>query len=478
MVGPVPSSLRNVREEAPQVPGGVDAISIAELYGQVKSVLSRAFPRDRPVWVRGEIQSISDHHTRTGHCYIDLVDPDSAGERQAPTLRVKCWRRTWGPMRAALASEGITLEAGMVVVLRGEIDFYPARAEVNFVLAEIDVTALLGRLAAQRAALLRTLAAEGLLERNRSLPVPAVPLRIGLVASPGTEGFRDFMGQLEASGFAFHVLVSPATVQGAGAPRSIAVALATAGAAGCDLVVMVRGGGAKADLAAFDSELVARAVATSPVPVWTGIGHTGDESVADLVGNRAFVTPTGCGAELAQRVRAWWEGAVSAADLVTRRAEEVLTDAERRDAAARVRLTGAARHQLRAHGERLSARTAVLAKGVPQRVDVAHADLTSRAARLAPMARDHLVRSGERLNGWRRLLAAYDVERQLERGYTLTLDGAGRPIRSVADLVPGDEMTTRFADGVARSRVEATEHSVTTPPEGEAMEGSNDDHDG
>ncbi len=281
-----------------------EALSIAQLYGEIEAALSAAFPRSRRVWVRGEIQSASDQTGKSGHCYLDLIDPENSGTRGAPALKVKCWRTTWGPLRATLAQQGVTLEPGMVVSIRGSIDFYRPKAEVGFVLAELDVTALLGRLAAQRAALIKALQAEGLLERNRTIAVPAVPLHIGLVGSPGTEGYRDFLGQLTSAGFSFKVDVVPVKVQGAQAPRAVANAIRQL--SGCDVVVVVRGGGSKADLAAFDTEVVARAIATSPCPVWTGIGHTGDESVADLVANRSFITPTECGHQLAVTVAGWW----------------------------------------------------------------------------------------------------------------------------------------------------------------------------
>ncbi len=105
-------------------------------------------------------------------------------------------RRIW-PRTAWCSAEG------MVVVLRGAIDLYRPKGEIGFILSELDVTALLGRLAAQRAQLLGKLEAEGLLRRNAGLPVPEVPLRVGLVASPGTEGYQDFLGQLTGSGFGF-----------------------------------------------------------------------------------------------------------------------------------------------------------------------------------------------------------------------------------------------------------------------------------
>jgi hypothetical protein len=209
------------------------ALSIAELYDEVEGALVRTFPRTRALWVRGEVQSLSD---RTGHCYMDLVDPESAGARQAPTLKVKCWKTTWGPLKATLAREGIDLQPGMVVALRGSLDFYRPRSEIGFILAEIDVTALLGRMAAERAALLRALAAEGLLKANSERPLPDVPLRVGLIGSPGTEGFADFLGQLDGSALAFDVRVVRAAVQGPGAAREVARALDYLAATDCDVV--------------------------------------------------------------------------------------------------------------------------------------------------------------------------------------------------------------------------------------------------
>src|ERR1700684_3180412 len=183
--------------------------SIGGVYEQVEGALNAAFPRNRHLWVRGEIRQVSDH--RSGHLYLSLVDPEDESPRRdrsrggVPTLNVKCWRSSWAPLRHGLAKQGIELTEGMVVVLRGSLDLYRAKGEISLVLAEVDVTALLGRLAAQRAQLLHTLDAEALLRRNAALPLPAVALHIGLVASPGTEGCRDFLGQLTGSGFGFHV---------------------------------------------------------------------------------------------------------------------------------------------------------------------------------------------------------------------------------------------------------------------------------
>ncbi len=459
-----------------------DVLSIGALYEAVEGALTRTFPRSRPLWVRGEISHLSDH--RSGHLYLDLVDPDDVaagaarGRSGTPTLKVKCWRTAWAPLRHALAKEGIELAEGMVVVLRGSIDLWRAKGEVSLVLAEIDVTALLGRMAADRARLLGTLEAEGLLRRNAGLVVPEVPLHVGLVASPGTEGCRDFLGQLLGSGHAFRVSHVKVSVQGPAAPRAVARAVAMLGRSDCDVIAVVRGGGAKADLAAFETEVVARAIATCPKPVLTGIGHSGDQTVADVVAARVCITPTECGQHLVSLVRQWWTARVAEpAALLSRRVPAFLAAAESRDAQARARLTAAARHQLRVHRGRLSGRASTLARRAPGRIESSEVALRARSARLGPLAGGFLGRQEDRLGSWRRLLAAYDVERQLERGYSLTLTSAGALVRSAGELAPSQEIVTRFADGTVRSRVASVEERAGPIGDDQVQGGPAGDHD-
>lgn len=447
-----------------------DALSIAALYGRVQGALARALPRGRPLWVRGEIQSVSD---RTGHCYIDLVDPRALRGRDTPVLKVICWSRTWAPLKTSLDRQGIVLEPGMVITLEGRVELYPPRGQLNFIATGIDVTALLGQVAARRAALLKALELEGLLQRNRAVAVPAVPLRVGLVASKGTEGYRDFTGQLLGSGFGFTILHAAAKVQGAAAPNQIVASLSALFRGGCDLVVVVRGGGSKGDLAAFDSEPVARAIAMAPVPVWTGIGHTGDQSVADVVANRAFVTPTECGQEIVSRVSRCWEQVSGAGVSIAERASEVITDALQRDTRARSRLCASARHQLDRHAERLQGRSSRASVAATRCLATASESLSRSSSRIGPITLERLQGQTERVMAWRRLLAAYDVERQLERGYSITLDDEGRLVRSVSALAPGAVLATRFADGTARSevtRVELRDHEQSDVEKGRPLE--------
>ena len=241
-------------------PPDPDALSISDLYRRIDRALRGAVPGE--VWVSGEVRSFNV--SSRGHCYIDLVDPVSAQDSGTPVLKVVCWSTRWCRVRSTLDQLGITLDTGLVVRVRGEVQLYKPRGDISFILSELDTDALLGKVAAERARLIKALVDENLFDRNRRLAVPRLPLRVGLVASPGTEGYRDFIGCLEASGMAFDVRVVPTQVQGRVAATSVAPGHPPAPVASdCDVLVVVRGGGSKADLATFDAEPVARAIATS-----------------------------------------------------------------------------------------------------------------------------------------------------------------------------------------------------------------------
>ncbi len=196
------------------------------------------------------------------------------------------------------------------------------------------------------------------------------------------------------------------------------------------------------------------AVATKPV--FTGIGHTGDETVADIVAARVCITPTECGQQIVAATAQWWvANVVGPAEILARRVPAFLDEAQARDTQARGRLTAAARQQLRVHRERLGRKGLSIGRRAPDRLDGASTRVRAQASRLGPLSLGHLGRQDERVESWRRLLAAYDVDRQLERGYSLTLTADGQLVRNASALAEKQEIMTRFADGTVDSRVVA-----------------------
>jgi exodeoxyribonuclease VII large subunit len=441
--------------DVPLFPDDGNTRSITELYNELIGYLDRRWGRAHEVWVTGEVQKFADH--RSGHCYLDLIDPASSG-RDAPTLKAKCWRTTWSSIRAAVARAGLRIEEGNVLRVRGYVDLYAPRGELSFIITSLDLGALrlaaLGEHARRRADVLRRLSAEGLLDANERVAMPELPLRVGLVASRDTEGFNDFFGMLESSGFSFAISLARSAVQGSRAPFELRRAIVALGGHDCDVICLVRGGGSQSDLSAFDDESVARAIAASPVPVMTGVGHTGDVSVADLVASQSHRTPTACAEAIVAMVREWY--AVHVADAARRLTDVAASLVDELDDAVQQRrrhVAVVARHRVDRARDRVAHVAAMTTRRATHALDRDQDWVLGRAARLVPAVRHHLTSAEDSVAARRTLLDAYDPARLLARGWSITTDGDGRVVRSIEDLDVGHAIATRLADGVARSTV-------------------------
>jgi exodeoxyribonuclease VII large subunit len=373
------------------------------------------------------------------------------------------------------AGGGVRITAGTDVRIRGRLDWYAPRGQLQLRMTAIDPAYTLGQLEMARAELIARLTEEGLLRANSRHALPIAPLRVGLITSEGSAAEADFLDELRRSGFAFEVLRVDTRVQGTDAARSIASAIRMVATHRPQVVALVRGGGARTDLAAFDDEAVARAIAACPVPVLTGIGHEVDTSVADDVAHTAAKTPTACAQLLVARVGAvaasldglWAAIATCAVRGVARHDERLLGQARHLSRGAQVALDrGSTR--LEAVADR--SRRASLAG-----LDTATRRLDGHRGRITGAARSHLraaevlVAAGERRVAHRapRALAeaeralgtvearvrALDPERTLARGWSITRGPDGRVLRSPADVAVGDELTTVLAGGEVRSTV-------------------------
>lgn len=407
-------------------------LNVGEFYELVTGHLEAAFGRRRPQWVRGEIAKV---YEKT-HLYLDLVDAGTASDTRRPVLNAHCWATAWGALKRRLAAEGVTLAPGAVVNLYGYVDVYAPQGKIGFTITEVDVEGLMGDLARRRQELIARLDREGLLDLNKSRTVPEVPLRVGLVASPGTEGFSDFTGQLTRSGYAFDVAVVTTLVQGEAAPEQIVRALERLDAAARDVICVVRGGGSKGDLACFDDERVARAIAGCATPVFTGIGHTGDESVADLVAHTRAITPTKLGEELVQLVAQWHLRHVrQPAQALDRFAGDLLNEAS----------------------EYLRERRRTVVFAVRDRLRGETRQLGTLRQRLARESRQLLDTNATWLASARQLVGAYDPSRRLAQGWSIVTDASGALVRSVGDVDEGTGITIRVSDGVVAGTVTGKE---------------------
>ncbi len=251
-------------------------------------------------WVKAEIASLAE---RGGHLYLELIDGKTA------KMRATCWAGTQELLTAYFASEtGQPLRAGMSVLVEAEIRFHAVYG-LSLSIVGIDPAYTLGNIALQRQQTIAQLKSDGLIDAQQLLPLPTLIRRIAVISSPSAAGYEDFKHRLDNSPYRFETSLFGATMQGEGAEASILAALedisvrqsrsvsetvcTPSGEAGLyDSVVIIRGGGATTDLSCFDSYTLCAVCAQYELPILTGIGHTRDISVLDLVAHEALKTPT------------------------------------------------------------------------------------------------------------------------------------------------------------------------------------------
>ncbi|UOG76139.1 exodeoxyribonuclease VII large subunit [Hymenobacter tibetensis] len=280
------------------------ALPLAELLLRVKQSLSERFADS--YWVVAEIADLTLPRFDGAHCYLTLTDQHQTG--RGTQLKAQARATIWSQRYQQLAPvfeehTGQPLRAGLKIMLRVQVKFHEQYG-LSLDVVALDPTYTVGELARQRLETLRKLAEKGLLERQRALPLALAPQRLAIISSPTAAGFQDFVQQLEESAYAFSLALFPASMQGEESPGSIRAALDAIRKSRqhFDAVVVIRGGGSKTDLLAFDDYGLAAAIGAFPLPVLTGIGHERDEAVVDLTAHLALKTPTAVAAFLADRL--------------------------------------------------------------------------------------------------------------------------------------------------------------------------------
>lgn len=441
--------------------GGVDALepegtyTVSQLADVINARLRAGF--DDGVWVRGEIQG---WNARGPHAYFTLADDRSDTRAVVPVAFFAPQRER---LRGLLKRHRLELGDGMKVRIHGYLDYYAPTGRLSLKMGGIDPRFTLGDLAMQREQVMRRLVAAGLLDANRQRRLTMLPLRIGVVTSVGSAAWHDFEHELAASGVGFELSVCDVRVQGDQAVPMVSAAIATLSRRPLDCIVVIRGGGARNELAVFDAEEIAVAIAQAAIPVLTGLGHEVDRSVADEVAHTSFKTPTACAQAL-----------VRAAHEFGRRADLAFT-----------RVLAVSRERVALAERQLSERAHRIARRTHAAVVRADETLTQRAAQLrtAPLrtlasaerrverAADRvLVRPRQLLDAEQRLLdglagraRSLDPALMLARGWTITRRDDGTVVRRADDVAAGSRIVTVFAGGHVTSTVDAIE--ITTGPE-------------
>jgi exodeoxyribonuclease VII large subunit len=428
--------------------GGVPTYSVGELAEAINSAIRRRFTDG--VWVRGEIQGWSE---RGPHAYFRLVEDTDDGKA---AINIQFFANARMRLRPMLSKHRLRLSDGLKVRIFGHLDYFAPSGQLGLKMSGLDPRFTLGEMALERDDVVRRLVASGLFDANRRARMAAAPLRVGVVTSTASAAWGDFTHELERSGLAFRLRVIDVRVQGEWAVDMVSGALRTLTRHDdLDVVVLIRGGGSKTELATFDHESIATAIAKSPLPVFTGLGHEIDRSVADEVAHSSLKTPTACAAALVEHVLAFQsevERVWTAIDLHATRALHGATTSLSTIAHGLRRATvsaversddrlGHRRQRLGSVADRALERSA-------DRLVAARASLGRVPSRLEPE-----LRNIEAIASRVRLL---DPVHTMARGWSITRTIDGSVVRGADALAVGATIITTFAEGSARSRVEET----------------------
>lgn len=382
-------------------------------------------------WVQAEV---AEARERGGHCYIDLIERQDGSNTPIAHSSARCWRSSWAFIKQNFIHvTGQPLSPGMKILMEVSPEFHPAYG-FSWIITDIDPSFTVGDMARKRQEILKQLTDEGVINLNKEQSLSPFANSIAVISSETAAGYGDFCNQLHdnAYGYTFSTKLFPAIMQGEMVETSVIDALGHIfrNIDKYDCVVIIRGGGASADMSGFDSLSLAEHVANFPLPVITGIGHERDECVLDIISHTRVKTPTAAASFLIDNI-----------------------------------------HRTNLHIDALASSLQTIVKGRLEREKLSLLSISATIPRLVSTIVSRQRISMENLenrlsNGVRSLftnhnyrlsliaqkLASANPELQLSRGYTITTSG-GRVIRNLSDISKGDIIETRTSEGVIKSIV-------------------------
>ncbi|MDJ0699074.1 MAG: exodeoxyribonuclease VII large subunit [Woeseiaceae bacterium] len=412
------------------------AISVSQLNRQARSLLEQGIGR---VWVEGEISRVV--RAASGHIYFRLKD-DAAQAGAA-----------W--FRGNQQGQDAGIKDGDQVLVYGKVSLYEARGDYQLIVEKVEPAGE-GMLKQRFEMLKKKLAAEGLFDEDRKQPLPTLPQRIGVITSPSGAAIRDIITVLRRRFPAVPVVVYPSAVQGDAAPGELLNALQTAIRRNeCDVLIIGRGGGSIEDLWAFNDELLARAIAESPIPVVSAVGHEIDFTIADFVADVRAPTPSGAAELVVPDGESWLQALDGLAARLARTAQRTVDDkAQALDWLARRLSSNSPASRLARQGDRLRALQARLFAGLRRELLLRRPRLTLLQQRLESAIHETVANAGHRLALAGRALDSVSPLATLGRGYAIVQDASGKVLSHATDAKPGADIRARLAHGSLLAKVE------------------------
>ena len=435
----------------------VKTLTLYELNALVRQTIEYAM--DSEYWVEAELSECRENR---GHCFMELVQKDPMSNTPVARAQAKCWHSQWAMLQPYFErTTGQKLHAGLKVRLKVYPQFHEAYG-FSWIVTDLDPTFTMGDMARRRQEIISQLKSEGVFDLQKELSLPVFCLNIAVISSATAAGYGDFVNQLADSPFAFRTQLFTATMQGEQVEQSIIAALErifeSEELIHFDCVVIIRGGGATADLSGFDTLALAENVAQFPLPIITGIGHDRDESILDMVSHTRVKTPTAAAQFLISHAEQTMERIETCEEHLARYVPKRLETE-------RLRLVRLSEHLpplfslfRTRHEARIDQLQQRLTALVQRKTDREHQRIEHLSERLPSLAAHTLDSHRHRLQILEQRAKSLDPTLLLSRGYSITLLN-GHALRSPDQAQPGDVIETRLEKGILHSTVNGKDKS-------------------
>jgi len=453
----------------------LEAISLSELTLLIKETIDVSFAEFYTIVA--EVNQFSVNYS--GHAYLQLVEKDPNSNSVIANIRAMIWANKFRMIQAYFQSvTGSEISDGIKIMAKVEVNYHPVYG-MGLVIHDIDPAYTLGDIEKRRQEIINQLEEDGIIEMNKSISFPIVPQRIAVISSATAAGYGDFLDHLNNNqfGYKFRHKLFKTVMQGDKTEKSIIDSLDNIfnEIDSFDIVVIIRGGGSKLDLSAFDSYDIALNIAQFPLPILTGIGHQRDLSIADIVSHKSLKTPTAVADFIVSKTNNFdimlTEKFEHISDIIT----ENISFNENKISLLRNELKSSVseyihKKQIKLQEEKqflkfstnnflskkvnkLNESKSTLSLMSKNKISEKIVETEQKYSVLKNNIKHTLITEIGKLNVIKAKLDSHDPQHILNMGFSLTSQN-GKIIKSINNLKSGDKIQTQFKDGLIESFIE------------------------
>jgi len=451
----------------------IEPISLLELNKKISKIINEYIPDN--YWIVAEISEIKEQYG--GHCYLELIEKGK-NDKIVARARAIIWSSTFRILKPYFqTTTGQSFIAGLKILVNVSVDFHELYG-YNLIIRNIKPEYTIGEIEIKRRQTIKRLSEEGIINMNREIEMPPIIKTIAIISSQTAAGYEDFEKHLKnnANGFIFHTKLFPSLMQGEDAIISIINALEKIYMHEniFDVVVIIRGGGATADLSCFDDYNLACHIAQFPLPIVTGIGHEKDETIADIVANTSLKTPTATADFIVEHNNIFYNNIINYITLISENIS-ALIEAEKQQI---IYLSGAIQNRIKISAINRNKDLSILNQKIKnvflnqinnkkrnleliknksinlsnKYFSISNKKLEFIIDNCEKNVKSFFIKNEERICKVESLSKALNYENILSRGFTITLKN-DKIITSVQEIYEGDEITTIHKTGKIRSTV-------------------------